>query len=89
MKIAVLALSVVLLSSFAAPAEPQEADKKWLGAVQTMVAEGKTKVSTPSEARMTLLKEWGVKKGYAVQVTKNEAGFTVELKRRGEVASVQ
>lgn len=87
MKIAVLALSMVLISGFVASAEPNDVDKKWLGAVQTMVTEGKTKVTTPSETRVALLKEWGAQKGYAVQVTKSDTGFTVELKRRPEVAS--
>jgi len=48
--------------------EPNEADQKWLAAVTKMVAEGKTEISTHSETRVVLLKEWAGKNGYTVNV---------------------
>jgi hypothetical protein len=60
-------------------AEISEADQKWLQAVEKMVTKGETKLSTPSEGRVTLLKEWAEKKGYSVKVTKFENGFSIEV----------
>jgi hypothetical protein len=57
------------------------ADQKWLTAVQKMVAEGQTKVSTPKKERLTLLKEWATKNGYSIQVTQNDAGYRIALSK--------
>lgn len=74
------ALFVSLLAfSFLAVAEPTEADQKWLQTVEKMVAKGETKVSTSSEDRVTLVKDWAQKKGYSVTVTKSEKAFRLEL----------
>jgi len=86
-RIAALALGLLISFSYMVSAEPSEADTKWLGAVQSMVAEGKTKVSTPSVDRANLLKEWGAKKGYTVQVTKTETGYSIEVTKKNQVAS--
>jgi hypothetical protein len=68
------------LTVFAAlAAEPSAADQKWLETVEKMVTGGEKRVSTPSEERVNLLKEWGTKKGYALKVTKTERGYSVEV----------
>jgi hypothetical protein len=80
MKTKITLLSVCLcLVGFAAVAAPSESDQKWLNTVQNMVSQGKTKVSTPSEARVALMKEWGAKHGYSAKVTKNDQSFVIEL----------
>jgi hypothetical protein len=80
-KIAALALGLFILSNYTVLAETSEADQKWLSAVQTMVSEGKTKISTPSESRANLLKEWGTTKGYTVLMLKDAQGFTLDLRK--------
>jgi hypothetical protein len=59
-----------------------EADKKWLEVVSSMVSEGQTKVSTPNEQRVTLVKDWAAKNGYSVAVTKVDAGYQIEFTRQ-------
>lgn len=86
-KIVILTGAFFLALTLVASAEPSVADQKWLGAVKTMVTEGKTKVSTPSEERSKLLKEWAEKNGYSVAVTKMENSFSIELSRKNQVAS--
>jgi putative hemolysin len=85
-RIAALALVLLLSFSYLANAEPSEADNKWLGAVQSMVAEGKTKISTPSVERVNLLKEWCAQKGYTVQVTRTESHYSIEVRKKDQVA---
>jgi rRNA maturation endonuclease Nob1 len=72
----------LMLGGFSAMAEPSATDQKWLTAVQKMVEDGQTRVSTPSEERVKLLKEWAAKQGLAVQVTKTDAGFSIELQKK-------
>ncbi len=86
-KIAAFALGLFLASTLVSFAEPTEADKKWLGAVKTMVTEGKNKVTTPSQERVDLLKKWGADQGYTVKVTKTEKGFALEVTRKAELAA--
>jgi hypothetical protein len=59
---------------------PSEADQKWLEVAQKKAAEGQS-ISTPSETRVTLLKEWATTKGYSVEVTKTEKSFQLEVSR--------
>ena len=80
-KLVVLLLGCVLTFNFAALGEPKEADQKWLEAVQKMVAKGDNKVSTPIEARASLLKEWASKNGYSVKVVKTESGYSIEVSK--------
>lgn len=79
--IAIIALASLLTVGTAFASEPTAADQKWLTAVQKMVADGQTKVSTPSKDRVSLLEKWAEKKGYSVQVTKNDTGYRVELSK--------
>ncbi len=80
-KIAALILCSLLAASVAVASEPNEADQKWLCAVVKMVSEGKTQVSTQSEARVNLLKEWASKNGYSVRVTKTDTSYRIEVSK--------
>lgn len=86
-KIAVLIVGLALTFSYVAQAEVSDADKKWLKVVETMVAEGKTKVTTPSQSRADLAKEWAAKSGYTVQVSKTATGFQLDLSKNKELAT--
>ncbi len=80
-KLVVLWLGCVLTFGLTAVGEPNQADQKWLQAVQKMVAKGESKLSTPIEARVSLLKEWGAKNGYSVKAVKTETGYRIEVTR--------
>jgi hypothetical protein len=80
-KLALLLLGCSLTFNFTALGEPKDADQKWLEAVQKMVAKGDDKVSTPSEARANLLKEWGSKNGYSVKAIKTEVGYSLQVSK--------
>lgn len=78
-KLAAVMLGCLLTFNFTALAAPKEADQKWLDTVEKMVINGEKKLSTPSEDRVNLLKEWGTKKGYTVTATKTEKGYSIEV----------
>jgi hypothetical protein len=80
-KLAVLLLGCSLAFNFAALGETKDADHKWRDAVQKMVAKGENNVSTPSEVRANLLKEWGNKNGDSVKATKTEAGYSIQVSK--------
>ena len=88
LKLSAVFLGCLLTSGFLALAEPSEADQKWLKTVEQMVTKGDKKLSTPSESRVTLLKEWGKKNGYAVEVTKTEKGFALEVSKKDAAKTV-
>jgi hypothetical protein len=73
---------LLLTFQLTALAELAPADQKWLEAVKTMVINGEAMISTPSQERVDLLKEWAAKNGYSVQVTKTERGFRLDVSRR-------
>ncbi len=77
-KRAVVVIGCLALLYFATAGEPG-ADQKWIVAVEKIVMNGETKVSTPDAVRVDLLKQWAVKKGYTAKVTKTDAGYSVEL----------
>ena len=79
MKKLVVLLGCVLAFNLAALGQPDPADQKWLEAVEKMVAKGESKIATPKENRVNLLKEWGSKNGYTVRVTRTETGYSVEV----------
>lgn len=81
-KLTALLLGGMLLLNFAAIGAPSEADQKWLGAVQKMVANGSKTVSTPSADRATLLKDWAAKNGYSVKETRTETGYALEVSKQ-------
>lgn len=80
-KLLALTSVCVLMTSLAIAAEKSDADQKWLQAVEKKITSGDTKISTPTEARVTLLKEWAGSNGYTAQVTKKEQSFQVELSK--------
>ena len=69
----------MLTCTLTAMAEPSQADQKWLGAVEKMVAKGESTVSTPSQDRVKLVQDWAAKRGYSAQVTKTDAGYRIVL----------
>ncbi len=80
-KLALLLLGSSLAFNLAALGQTNDADQKWLDAVQKMVAKGDNKLSTPSEVRANLLKEWGNKNGYSVKATKTETGYSIQVSK--------
>lgn len=88
LKLSAVFLGCLLTSGFLALAEPSEADQKWLKTVEQMVTKGDKKLSTPSESRVTLLKEWGKKNGYAIEVTKTEKGFVLAVSKKDAAKTV-
>jgi len=81
-RIAALLLGGLLTTSLVFAAEPSATDQKWLHAVEKMVSKGEMKVSTPIEERVSLVKEWAAKNGYAAKVTKTETGYAIELRAK-------
>ncbi len=73
-----LLLGLSFVVCLTAVAEPSAADQKWMAVAQKKIAKGETKISTPSQARVTLLKEWAAKKGWRIEVTKTESGYRLE-----------
>jgi hypothetical protein len=80
-KLITIVLGCLITVSVSLANQASEADQKWLGAVEKKIAAGERQVSTPSEARVSLLKEWAVKSGYSVEVTKAEANYHVEVSK--------
>lgn len=78
--IAIACVSVFTLGS-ALGGEASQADQKWLTAIEKKVSQGDTKISTPSEDRVNLLKDWAGKNGYSTTVTKLDSGYRVELSK--------
>lgn len=76
-----LIVCCLLAVSHALAGETSPADQKWLAAVEKMVAEGQATVSTPSETRVELLKDWSKKNGYSTNVAKADGGFRIELSK--------
>ena len=70
----VIACNVVLADSSAA-------DQKWLTAVQKMVEQGQTKVSTPMEERVKLIQDWAQKNNYTVAITKTDTSYRIDITR--------
>ena len=79
-KLTAFTSALLLTVGIALAGTPSEADQKWLEVAQKKAAEGQ-RVSTPSETRATLLREWATTKGYSVEVTKTEKSFQVEVSR--------
>lgn len=80
-KLFALTAACALFASLAFAGQPNAADQQWLEVVQKKVAKGQTRISTPVEGRVALLKEWAGKHGYTVAVTQSERGYRVELQK--------
>lgn len=79
-KLTAFVSALLLTAGIAFAGTPSEADQKWLEVAQKKATEGQ-RVSTPSETRVTLLKEWASAKGYSVEVTKTDKSFQLEVAR--------
>ena len=86
MKVLTLLTAVCLLAATVHAGEPSEADKKWTGAVEKMIAEGPTTVSTSDENRVKLAQELAAKHGRECQVEKNGTTFKVVIHAARKVA---
>jgi hypothetical protein len=76
-----VAIGGLLTINSALAGDPNPVDQKWLTVVEKKVAQGDTRISTPSEGRVKILKEWAAKNGYSTKVTKRDAGYNVELSK--------
>ncbi len=75
----VLMVSCLMTSGVAFGEETKAANQKWLEVVKSMVSEGQSVVSTPSEARLNLVKDWSKQNGFTASVTKEQAGYRIEI----------
>ena len=80
-KLTAFTSALLLTIGMAFAGSPTEADQKWLEIVEKKIIEGQARVSTPSESRVELLKEWASTKGYTLTVTKTDESFQVEATR--------
>src|SRR6478736_2470009 len=78
-KLTAFTAAYILIANLALAGQPSEADQKWLAVVQKKIADGQTRISTPVEERVTLLKDWAGKNGYTVAVTESERGYRLAL----------
>jgi len=80
-KFTAIVIASLLMTGFALAGQPSEADQKWLSVVEKKVAEGQMQVSTPSEERVQLLKDWAATHGYSVEVTKSDIAYRIEVSK--------
>jgi hypothetical protein len=79
-KFASIAVGLVLAGNLLASGTISEADQKWLAAAQKLVTAGRT-ISTPSQTRLALVKDWAHKEGFTVAVTKTDSSYQVQATR--------
>lgn len=80
-RITALVLSGLLFTSLALVGAPNEADQKWLKAVEQKITAGGNNVTTPSQDRVDLLKTWAEKNGYSVTIAKVETTFRISVNK--------
>lgn len=80
-KLAIVLLGMVLLGGAALAEKPTDADQKWLAVVEKMVEQGKDTISTSSEARLELVRNWAATKGLSTDVKKTGQGFQVTFSK--------
>jgi hypothetical protein len=80
-KLPVMLLALALASAAAFAVTTTEADQRWLSAVEKMVQEGKTQISTASEERLALAKNWAATQGYETQVTRIGQSYQVTFSK--------
>ena len=76
-KLSILCVGLALFSGAAFAGTSTEADQKWLTVIEKMVAQGKTQISTASEERVALVKNWAAHKGYGTEVRKTDQGYQI------------
>ena len=79
MKTLKLLVALCVVSTAVYAGEINEADKKWSGAVEQMIVDGATTISTPNENRAKLAKELAAKHGRQAQIVKSDAGFKIVI----------
>ncbi len=79
--IATIAASLLTLTLVTA-GQPNAADQKWLEVVGKKVTAGEAQVSTPSETRVELAKQWAGQNGYSVDVAKKESNFQITFSKQ-------
>jgi hypothetical protein len=72
-------VGVCWIAGTVAIAAPSESDQKWLDTVQKMVERGNNRVTTPSNERVNLVKDWSAKSGMTVKVTQAGSSYTMEI----------
>ena len=80
-KLTAIVIGCLLMTGFALAGQPSEMDQKWLSVVEKKVAEGQVQISTPSEERVKLLKDWATRHGYSVEVTKSDTAYRIEVSK--------
>jgi hypothetical protein len=80
-RIIAIACVGVFSLSLATAGEPSQAEQKWLTVIEKKAGQGDTQVSTPSEERVNLLKEWAGKNNYSVTVRKSEGSYRMKLSK--------
>lgn len=80
-KLLALTSACMLIASFASAGQSSEADQKWLQVVEKKISSGQTQISTPTQERVTLLKQWAASNGYSTQVTQTTTSYRVELSK--------
>ena len=81
-KLFVILLGMTLIAGAGFAETISDADQKWLAATEKKVEAGQTEVSTPSAARVVLLKKWASDKGLTTQVQNTGQTFRVTLSRQ-------
>jgi hypothetical protein len=80
-KLSAMLLGLTLLSGAAFAGNDNAADQKWLSVVSKMVEEGHNQISTPSETRLALVKNWAGSKGFETRVQKVNDGYVITLSK--------
>ena len=81
MKKTIVAIAGFILITCNVVLADSSADQKWLSAVQKMVEQGQTKVSTPNQDRVKLIQDWAPKHNYTVTVTKTDTSYQLDIVR--------
>jgi hypothetical protein len=80
-RLTILMLGFTLVSAVAFAEGDASADQKWLAVVAKMVEQGKDSVSTGSETRVSLVKNWASEKGLTAEVKKTDQGFQITFSK--------
>lgn len=75
----VFLLGLLLATTAVAGETISDADQKWSAAVEKIIAEGNTTISTPSEKRVEIAKKLAQKAGRKVEVSKADAGYRIKV----------
>jgi hypothetical protein len=79
--LALASICMLATSGVCADNNSNEADQKWLQAVEKKIVAGESKVSTPVAERVDLLKRWATDNGYTAQVVQADNNYRIELSK--------